>query len=466
MIGDSVGNRVGSSFGALAALAILGLSAAVCSNAQVNPANEISGTVTDAAGKAISGAKVTLVGNRSSATTDAAGKYKLTVTATSLGNSGNSGQGSPAGSPGRAMDANMVQWMGGSLYFRFQEPSPAGRTGLFALSGAEMGMFPDARPTRMAYHAGYAAAKSAAASGDSLDVLAIGFERGGRAIASLSGTQDFKLKALSYNGILYKPGNNLSSYEKLMCTLDVHVPVGPLKKFPVIVHLHGGGLQEGDSQEGWTVGNMNNFVRKFYDQGYLIICPNYRLGIDPDLPNGGAPRGKWPDYLVDAAASVAWAKRHAEEYGGDTANFFVMGYSAGAWLSVMIALDTTYYKGAGMDPKAVSGYIPLSAQTYTYGEYAIEKGISDRSVSEGAALGHVRKLDIPMRMFVGGAEEAISHRVSDDSDFVKKMKAAGTTNLEMFVMPGRDHQHIVANIGNDGDETRALVLEFLKKYTR
>jgi hypothetical protein len=235
----------------------------------------------------------------------------------------------------------------------------------------------------------------------------------------------------------------------------------------VVIHIHGGGLQEGDSQEGWTPGNMNSFVKKIFDQGNMIlICINYRLGIDPDLPNGGAPRGKWPDYLVDAAAAVSWAKQHAEEYGGDTANFFVMGYSAGAWLSVMLALDTTYYQGANMDPAAVSGYVALSAQTYTYGEYAIEHNISDRSVSEGAALGHVRKLDIPMRLFVGSLEEGLSHRVSDDSDFVKKMDALGTKNLDMYVMPNRDHQQIVETIGNPTDDTRNLIMDFFKKYIK
>ena len=76
----------------------------------------------------------------------------------------------------------------------------------------------------------------------------------------------------------------LSAYEKQMCTLDVHVPAGPLKKFPVIVHIHGGGLQEGDSKEGWSAADKNNFVRKISEQGYLIVCVNYRLGIDPDLP--------------------------------------------------------------------------------------------------------------------------------------------------------------------------------------
>jgi acetyl esterase/lipase len=304
---------------------------------------------------------------------------------------------------------------------------------------------------------------ASAPAGDSLDVLAIGYERGGRAVTSLTGSQDFKLAALKYADIPYKSGN-LPDYEKRMTTLDVHVPTGPMRKWPVIVHLHGGGLQEGDSKEGWSTADKNNAIRKIWEQGYLMVCPNYRLGIDPDLPNGGAPRGKYPDYLRDAAAAVAWAKKNVEQYGGDPDDFFVMGYSAGAWLSLMLAIDTTWYSELGFDRKGVRGYMPLSAQTYTYGEYAIEFKISDRSISPGAALNYVRKVEAPIHLFVGSLEEAASKRVSDNQTFVQKMKAVGNDDLELSIMAGRDHEHILSSIGNATDETRDLLMAFLKKY--
>ncbi|MDB5050561.1 MAG: lipase [Fibrobacteres bacterium] len=472
---------------------------------QANSVN-LSGTVADAAGKPIAGAKVRLVGLGLSAATDANGKYSLTAQGTGLGHNGRLQPGT----------GNAPELKGGDLNFRIDGAARNVRIDFHSLSGQSLGevmnallqpgryrISPSLKGSRQssrpqvallrvridaatftlkmplmlnaegdgnrlqAMDGGDASPrldKTGAAGGDSLDVLAIGYSRAGRGLAALTGTQDFRLNALQYNGVPFK-AITLSDYEKKMTTLDVHVPTGPMPagKWPVIVHLHGGGLQEGDSQEGWTAGNMNNFVRKIYDQGYLMICPNYRLGVDPDLPNGGAPRGKWPEYMEDAAASIAWARKHAEEYGGDTANFFVMGYSAGAWLAVMMAVDTPWYKAIGFDENRISGYIALSTHMTTYFEYAIEFNVPNTGLSPGAILSHIRKVDVPIRLFVGGLEE---QRIPDNQTFVSKMKEAGARDIEVSVMPNRNHQQIVETIGNATDETRTLLLDFLKKHLK
>ncbi len=43
------------------------------------------------------------------------------------------------------------------------------------------------------------------------------------------------------------------------------------------------------------------------DRGWLCIAINYRLG----------PKARFPDMLHDVLRSIAWAERHAAEYGGD-----------------------------------------------------------------------------------------------------------------------------------------------------
>ena len=423
---------------------------------------DLAGTVTDATGKPVAGATVSLVKAHLSIQTDAAGKYRLQSTSTAL----------RAHRPGTA---RAIAWGGPGFVHGGNGDGASGRDGgndqggayLWNAEGRNIGVtsdrgFPGARGLRKSAADAVTSANPATAAGDdTLDVLAVGWQRDARPIPTLAGTQDFKLKALAYTKVMYRTGT-LSAYEQQMCDLDVHVPAGTGRKWPVIVHLHGGGLQEGDSQEGWTAANMNNAIRKMWEQGYILICPNYRLGIDPDLPNGGAPRGKYPDYLRDAAASVAWARRNAPAYGGDPDNFFVMGYSAGAWLSLMLAVDSTWYHEIGFNGKSVNGYICLSAQTYTYGEYGIEHNISDRGISPGAALNYVHKMDTPIRLFAGGLE---TQRIADDNDFMKAMNAAGTTNLDFLVMPGRDHQHIISTLGDATDDTRTKILEFLGKYS-
>jgi len=468
----------------------------------------LSGTVTDPAGKPVAGASVTLMGQGLTVKTDINGKYNLARTGSAI-RPANPEQ-RPAAS-GKYAEPGLV-FKGGERLYR-AENAPEG--GLYTSTGrmtaarrASMetraskepensgwnDAFPDlqgntygtqgavsnsgsakaatkadvSNPAALSPAAAKAAAANAgsgatvSAAPDSLAVLAIGYQRDGRGLASLTGTQDFQLKALNYIGVPYKTGN-LTVYEKQMCTLDVHVPTGSRKKWPVIVHIHGGGLQEGDSNEGWTPTDKNNFVRKIYEQGYLIIAVNYRLGIDPDLPNNGGLRGKWPDYMQDAAAAVAWARRNVEVYGGDTANFFVMGYSAGAWQAMMLATDTTWYQEIGFKEEQVSGYIALSTHMTTYFEYAIEQNIPNTGLSIAAVFSHIRKVDVPIQLFVGGLE---GQRITDNQTFVAKMQAAGTKDIALSVMPGRDHQQIVETIGNAMDDTRAILLDFLTKHMR
>lgn len=95
--------------------------------------------------------------------------------------------------------------------------------------------------------------------------------------------------------ISYIPAGETDGYRKERCKLDVYYPVGK-KDFPTIVWFHGGGLEGG----GKHVPEM------FMNQGFAVVAVNYRL----------SPKAQNPAYTEDAAAAVAWAYKHIEEYGG------------------------------------------------------------------------------------------------------------------------------------------------------
>lgn len=94
---------------------------------------------------------------------------------------------------------------------------------------------------------------------------------------------------------------------------------------PVVVFLHGGGWHEGDrgaAMHPW----LNPLLAA---RGFVTVAPTYRL-------SGTAV---WPAALEDALAAVAWTIAHAEEFGGDPARVGVWGFSAGAQLAALVALD-------------------------------------------------------------------------------------------------------------------------------
>ena len=157
--------------------------------------------------------------------------------------------------------------------------------------------------------------------------------------------------------ISYIPAGETDGYRKERCKLDVYYPVGK-KGFPTIVWFHGGGLEGG----GKHVPEM------FMNQGFAVVAVNYRL----------SPKAQNPAYTEDAAAAVAWAYKHIEEYGGSPRRVFVTGHSAGGYLTLMVGLDKSYLQEYGVDADSIAAYLPISGQTVTH--FTIRK---ERSLPEG-----------------------------------------------------------------------------------
>ena len=113
--------------------------------------------------------------------------------------------------------------------------------------------------------------------------------------------------------IAYTTKSDAYAQERLK--LDVYYPEGA-KDRPVIVWFHGGGIEAGQKE----------IPEKLKNKGYVVIGANYRL----------LPKVTIDKTLDDAAEAVAWAFRHAAEYGGDPKKIVVTGHSAGGYLAMLL----------------------------------------------------------------------------------------------------------------------------------
>jgi acetyl esterase/lipase len=116
---------------------------------------------------------------------------------------------------------------------------------------------------------------------------------------------------------------------------DLYLPQG-LRKAPVLVGVHGGGWQVGD-RKFYT--HWGNYLAR---NGFAVFAIEYRL-MKPGAKT-------WPGAVYDTKAAVQFVRAEAAEFGLDADRVGLIGDSAGAHLSALVAL-------AGKEPLFSSQYL-------------------------------------------------------------------------------------------------------------
>jgi acetyl esterase/lipase len=125
--------------------------------------------------------------------------------------------------------------------------------------------------------------------------------------------------------------------------LDVYAPESACGA-PVVVFFYGGSWETGSR-------DMYRFLgRALARRGVIAVIPDYRL----------YPEVRFPSFMEDAAAAVAWSRANAQRFGGDPAHLFLMGHSAGAQIATLLALDPTYLRQVGLEASSLAGVIGIS----------------------------------------------------------------------------------------------------------
>ena len=131
-----------------------------------------------------------------------------------------------------------------------------------------------------------------------------------------------------------------------MQCLDAYLP--DEKGFDTLIYMHGGGLERGDR-------NKCQKLLPLVEKNIAVVSPEYRM----------FPSAKFPEFIEDAAVCVRFVLDHVKEWGGN-GRVFVSGGSAGAWLTMMLAMDTHYLENAGVKQSDIAGYISESAQQFAH----------------------------------------------------------------------------------------------------
>ncbi|MDP1568740.1 MAG: alpha/beta hydrolase [Vicinamibacterales bacterium] len=230
-------------------------------------------------------------------------------------------------------------------------------------------------------------------------------------------------------------------------TLDLYLPDTPTR-FPVVVVVFGGGLRQGDKKEEAAIG------RRLAADGLGAVVINYRL----------SPGVEHPAHVQDLAAAIAWTKRTIGEHGGDPDRTFVLGWSAGAYLAALVALDGQYLSAHQLTPAALRGVVPIS------GFHHVERVAPDRPKDtwgadpstwpKASSAAYARK-DAPPFLLLYADGDA-PDRKQESRDLAAALTATGHTSVRTQEISGRNHTTIWRNLANEGDAALAAIAAFVR----
>lgn len=221
-----------------------------------------------------------------------------------------------------------------------------------------------------------------------------------------------------------------------------HVPYGPLPRQQLdiyrpksgevkatILYLYGGGWVSGAR---WY---YRLFGRAMAARGYTVVVPDYHL----------YPKAAFPAFVEDAALAYKWLHDHAGELGGNSSRLFVMGHSAGAHISALLALDEKYLGAHGLRPSHIKGVIGLA------GPYTLNPlkwpGVKDIFASSAGDPASARPIKLarngapPMLLLHGERDRIVKSEAS--VNFAKALTAAGSS-AEAKIYPKIGHFEIFA----------------------
>ena len=227
--------------------------------------------------------------------------------------------------------------------------------------------------------------------------------------------------------------------------LDVHLPEE--KSFPVFVYFHGGGLVGGSKEQG--------FIPDLVKKGVAVVSANYRL----------YPECSYPDFIKDAAATVAWAKNNISEHGTVT-GLYVGGSSAGGYLTQMLCFDKRYLSPFGIDADSFSGYLMDAGQPTVHFNVLRERGLDQRRViiDEAAPIFHITDTRNypPMQIIV--SDNDMENRFEQTMLLVSTLKHFGhTENVTLKIMKNSSHCSYVSAFDEKGNSLFAsIVSDFIQ----
>jgi acetyl esterase/lipase len=223
--------------------------------------------------------------------------------------------------------------------------------------------------------------------------------------------------------------------------LDVYTPPGASGR-PIIVFWYGGSWEKGRKSQYRFVGAA------LAEAGFVTVIPDYRL----------YPEVKFPAFVDDGAAALAWVVSNAAAIGGDAQRIYLAGHSAGAQLAGLLAYDSARLEKHGLARDTVKGFIGLSGPYALNPDTAKLHAIFGKpyQLADWQPTQHVKPGAPPALLLHGEADRVVW--VSHAREMSKALTAAGVP-VTLVTYPGRGHRDTVAALTPVAPDTLPVLAE-------
>jgi arylformamidase len=251
--------------------------------------------------------------------------------------------------------------------------------------------------------------------------------------------------------------------EKLDCSLDI--PFGPsaaetldifpsqTSNSPVVMFIHGGYWRAFSSKE------FSFFASGLVPHGITVAVMNYAL----------CPQVTIAEITRQSQAAVAWLAGNAQRYGGNPAEIFVAGHSAGGQQvgMLMSGAGSRGLGGASQEAEdaarlikggiGISGLFDLRPLQHSWVQPSLQ--LTDSLAAEQSPLLQIPRHAAPLLLTVGGDESASF--LSQSQNYLAAWRKAGLDG-EYFPQPGRNHYESVYGFADPASALSRAAAAFIR----
>ena len=232
--------------------------------------------------------------------------------------------------------------------------------------------------------------------------------------------------------------------------LDIYTPADEDRSLrPVLIFFHGGAWRDGEREGYGFLG------RAFASRGFVTVIADYRK----------APKARFPAFVEDTAAVVAWVHAHIANRHGNADRIFLMGHSAGAHIAMLTALDPRYLKQQGLDTNVIKGVVGL-AGPYDFLPLTTESSKIALGqwpdLTETQPITFARKDAPPLLLLTGDKDTVVKPRNS--KVLAQKIQSLGGKE-QLKIYPNVDHADIIMAVARPF-RNKAPVVEDVVKFIK